>query len=174
MKGKGWMADREVFKFWNIPEICLVHIFHFYSTKVYIPPGGTIHVCREKLSNNDNDNAEVRREEAVQGERWKDIIDRVASRTLGGHTDTSYCNRLHTSYTQAVHSWHLLHIHYTQATHSLHIKHCAVPSYQLALPCSLPLNIYTAIVTGDGQRLFGEKLQCVSRYIGGAFCLLLA
>ena len=43
-------------------------------------------MCREKLGNNDNDNAEVSREDAGRGERWKDIIDRVASRTLGGHT----------------------------------------------------------------------------------------
>ena len=64
------------------------YIYHFYSTKVYIPPGGTIHLCREKLRDKDNDNAEVSREDAGRGERWKDIIDRVASRTLGGHTHT--------------------------------------------------------------------------------------
>ena len=87
--------------------------------------------------------------EKMQGERENDIIDRVASRTLGGHT-----HRLPA-------------LQQTAVTHLLHIQAiCVVASYQLALPCSLPLNIYTAIVTGDRQSLFGEKLQCVSRYIG--------
>ena len=74
-------------------------------------------MCREKLRNNDNDNAEVSREEAVQGERWKDIIDRVASRTLGGHTDTSYCNRLHTSRAFMTPATHTLHSGHTFTTH---------------------------------------------------------
>ena len=57
-------------------------------------------MCREKLRNNDNDNAEVSREDAGRGERWKDIIDRVASRTLGGtHTPGTV-----TGCTQAVYS----------------------------------------------------------------------
>ena len=55
-------------------------------------------MCREKLGNNYNDNAEVSREDAGRGERWKDIIDRGASRTLGGHPDTV------TGCTQVVHS----------------------------------------------------------------------
>ena len=121
-------------------------------------------MCREKLRNNDNDNDKVSREDAGRGERWKDIIDRVASRTLGGHTHTSYCNRLHTS-----------RAFMTPTTHTLHSGHTFTTHYALCyalLPISLALQFTTEYLHcnchwGWTEIIWRETSMCFF-----VFCLL--
>ena len=119
---------------------------------------------REKLRDNNNDHAEVSREHAGRGERWKDIIDRVASRTLGGHTHTSCCNRLHTS-----------RAFMTPTTHTLHSGHTFTTHYALCyalLPISLALQFTTEYLHctchwGWTEIIWRETSMCFF-----VFCLL--
>ena len=158
MKGKGWKGGRETFK-WKF-SVCslslLRYIINSLFIKIYIYFVSIIRYIQiycdvhneiflnlrrlfVEVRENVADDKEEDGEETLCSFTERDIIDRVASRTLGGHTAQAdaqlHCTaaQLH-MYTWLVH-WYTLHRHTAQANTQ---AHCT-----LSAQCTVTLHSYT-------------------------------